>query len=68
MNLSPLKPLVYDAQKYNALMDYLNGRIEKEMRVLEDLTDPVHIYKSQGKIKAYRMLQNLRNEVIAAES
>lgn len=67
MNFSSLKPLVYNSQNYNALMDYLAFRIERESKVLEDLTDPVQVHRSQGKIKAYRMLQTLREEVLATE-
>lgn len=67
MNLSPLKPLVYDAQKYNALMDYVQTRITLESKRLEDLVEPQQIYLSQGRIKAYRSLLSLREEVINSE-
>lgn len=67
MNLSPLKPLVYDAQKYNALMGYLEDRIARELKRLETTTDPIQIYQIQGRISAYRLLFNLRQEVINFE-
>ena len=67
MNLSPLKPLVYDAQKYNALVEYLMNRIALESKRLEDLVEPQQIYVSQGRIKAYRSLLTLREEVINSE-
>ena len=67
MNLSSLKPLVLDTQKYNALMEYLDFRIDREGKQLEDVTDPVQIYREQGMIKAYRRLKSLRDEVLASD-
>jgi hypothetical protein len=65
--LSALKPLCYDAQKYNAFVDYLQMRIGVEQKRLEDLTDPIQIHRSQGKIHALRALIKLRDEVLAKE-
>ena len=65
--LSSLKPLCYDPQKYNALMDYFQMRIVMEQRRLEDLTDPIQIHRSQGKIHALRALMKLRDEVVNRE-
>lgn len=65
--LSALKTLCYDAQKYNALMDYLHMRIGIEQKRLEDLTDPIQIHRSQGKIHALRALTRLRDEVISKD-
>lgn len=67
MNLSPLKPLVYDAQKYNALMGYLDERISKELKRLEVTTDPIQIYQIQGRIQGLRLLFSLRDEVLNFE-
>jgi hypothetical protein len=65
--LSALKPLCYDAQKYNSLVDYLQLRIQREQKRLEDLTDPIQIHRSQGKIHAFRNLMKLRDEVISQD-
>ena len=65
--LSALKPLCYDAQKYDALVGYLQMRIGMEQKRLEDLTDPIQIHRSQGKIHALRALTKLRDEVINRE-
>ena len=65
--LSSLKPLCHDAQKYSALMDYFQMRIEREYKRLEDLTDPIQIHRSQGKIHSLRALLRLRDEVISKE-
>ena len=67
MNLSSLKPLVLDTQKYNALMEYLDFRIDRDSKPLEDVTDHVQVYREQGMIKAYRRLKSLRDEVLASE-
>lgn len=67
MNLSPLKPLVHDAQKYNALIQYLQNRIALESKRLEDLIEPQQIYVAQGRIKAFRTLLSLRDEVLSED-
>lgn len=67
MNLSPLKPLVHDAQKYNALIQYLQNRIAVESKRLEDLIEPQQIYVAQGRIKAFRTLLSLRDEVLSED-
>ncbi len=67
MNFSPLKGLVYDVQKHNALMDYLDVLITMESSRLEGIIEPHLIYRSQGKISALRDLKNLRKNVIASE-
>jgi hypothetical protein len=67
MNFSPLKGLVYDVQKHNALMDYLDVLINMESSRLEGIVEPHLIYRSQGKISALREMKNLRKNVIAAE-
>lgn len=66
--LSALKPLVHDAQKYNALMAYLDYRVKREHKSLEDLTDPIQIHRSQGKVHALRVLKRLREEVMSLDS
>jgi hypothetical protein len=66
MNFSPLKGLVYDVQKHNALMDYLDVLINMESSRLEGIVEPHLIYRSQGKISALREMKNLRKNVIAA--
>lgn len=66
--LSALKPVVHDAQKYNALMAYFDYRIKREHRSLEDLTDPIQIHRSQGKVHALRILKQLREEVLSLEN
>ena len=66
--MSALKPFVHDAQKYNAFMDYLDMRIERETKVMEDLVNPHDFYRAQGKVKSLRMLKNLREEVINSEA
>jgi len=67
MNFSPLKGLVYDVQKHNALMDYLDVLINMESSRLEGIVESHLIYRSQGKISALREMKNLRKNVIAAE-
>jgi hypothetical protein len=66
--LSALKPLAYDAQKYKALTDYLSYKIQREHKVLEALTDPIQIHRSQGKIQAFRSLMSLRDEVVSSDT
>jgi hypothetical protein len=64
---SALKPFVHDAQKYNALIAYIDYRVSVEQRVLEDVEEPSRIYKSQGKIKALKELKRLREYVLASD-
>jgi hypothetical protein len=66
--ISALKPLCHDVQKYNALMDYFQMRIKIEQKRLEDLTDPIQIHRSQGKVHMLRALSRLRDEVINREN
>ena len=66
--ISALKPLVYDPQKYNALLDYLDMRIQREYKMLESSIDPIQIHRSQGKIQAFKLLKNLREEVLSGDS
>lgn len=65
--LSALKPLCHDAQKYNAFMEYLEHKIQLEQKRLENLSDPIQIHRSQGKIQSFRALMMLREEVLAGE-
>lgn len=67
MNFSALKPLVYDNQKYTALQDYVEHKIQIEYKNLETATDPIQIYQIQGRIFALRKLQHLREEVVQKE-
>ena len=67
MSLSALKSFTYDTQKYDAFIVYITERIEREARQLESLTDPVYIYKTQGRISILRSLLSLREEVHSAE-
>jgi len=48
-------------------MEYLDFRIDRESKQLEDVTDLVQVYREQGMIKAYRRLKSLRDEVLASE-
>lgn len=58
-----IKALVSNYEIYNALLEELDGRIEKERKTLESLDDPILIYRSQGVIKALRKLKQLKEEV-----
>lgn len=62
--MSNLRPLVYDSQKYNALMEYLTDKIENKKSSLVGQVDSVQIYRLQGEIMALRGLLTLREEVL----
>jgi hypothetical protein len=64
---SALKPLVHDAQKYNALIAYIDFEIASRQKILEDLVDPSQVYRCQGEIKALRKIKNLREYVLSSE-
>jgi hypothetical protein len=64
---SALKPLVHDAQKYDALVAYIDFEIAMEQKTLESLTDLPEVYRSQGKIKSLRKLRKLRDYILSSE-
>ena len=65
--LSALKPLINNKQMYEALMDYLDYRLQREQTLLENANDLVSIHRSQGRIAAYRVLKGIKQEVSSYE-
>lgn len=64
-NLSSLKSLVNTTTNWEAFNEYIESCITNHQRKLEQVVDPVEIYKAQGAIQALRQLKYLRDEVNA---
>lgn len=58
-----IKQLTNNKELWDALNEELDTLIEVERLRLEQYTDPVEMYISQGKIKGYRRLKQLRDDV-----
>tara|TARA_R110000823_G_scaffold22099_1_gene66308 strand:- start:314 stop:502 length:189 start_codon:yes stop_codon:yes gene_type:complete len=58
-----LKTLVNDKQVWDAFLEELDERISQQHRSVEAISDPIEVYRAQGKIAAYRSLKYLRDKV-----
>jgi len=58
-----LKKLVNDKELWDAFTQELEGCISQQHKSIENISDPVEMYRSQGKISAYRNLKYLRDKV-----
>lgn len=60
-----LKPLVNNHELWNDFLQELDTNIQRCYKKLEQLSDPVEIYRAQGEIQALHKLGNLREKVNA---
>ncbi len=60
-----LKPFVNDKELWQDFLKELELRIEACHKKLEQNTDHIDIYRTQGEIAALRKLQQLRDKVNA---
>ena len=60
-----LKPLVNNHELWNDFLQELDTNIQRCYKKLEQLSDPVEIYRAQGEIQALRKLEKLREKVNA---
>lgn len=60
-----LKPFVNNKELWDDFLEELGGRIEACHKKLEQVTDPVDFYRTQGEIQALRKLEQLREKVNA---
>ena len=58
-----LKTLVNDKQVWDAFTQELDECILHQHKSIENISDPVEVYRAQGKISAYRSLKYLRDKV-----
>ena len=58
-----LKPFVNNKDLYGDFLEYLDDLIELKRKALEQATDPVIIYQTQGAIAALRKLKTLKEQV-----
>jgi len=58
-----LKKLVNDKELWDAFTQELDECISQQHKSIENISDPVEVYRSQGKISAYRNLKYLRDKV-----
>lgn len=58
-----LKPFVNNKDLYDDFLLYLDQTIEGKRKALEQATDMVTVYQTQGQIAALRKLKTLREQV-----
>jgi len=58
-----LKPFVNNKDLYDDFLLYLDQTIEGKRKTLEQATDMVVVYQTQGQIAALRKLKTLREQV-----
>ena len=58
-----LKKLVNDKELWDAFTQELDECISQQHKSIENISDPVEVYRAQGKISAYRNLKYLRDKV-----
>ena len=58
-----LKTLVNDKPAWDAFLEELDECISQQHKSIENISDPVEVYRAQGKISAYRNLKYLRDKV-----
>lgn len=61
-----LKPFVNNHDLWEDFLQELDSRIHICYKRLEQVSDPVEIYRAQGEIQALRKLEKLRDKVNAA--
>ena len=60
-----LKPLVNNHELWTDFLQELDTNIQRCYKKLEQLSDPVEIYRAQGEVQALASLQKLRDKVNA---
>lgn len=60
-----MKLFVNNPELWNPFLQELESRIAECNRRLEQVSDPVEVYRTQGEIQALRKLQKLRDKVNA---
>jgi hypothetical protein len=58
-----LKPFVNNKDLYEDFLEYLDGLIELKRKALEQATDSIIIYQTQGAISTLRKLKTLKEQV-----
>ena len=58
-----LKPFVNNKELYEDFLEYLDTVIESKRKTLEQSTDMVMVYQTQGAIAALRKLKTLKEQV-----
>ena len=58
-----LKQFVNNKPEWDAFLEELDACIAQQHRSAETLSDPIEVYRAQGKIAAYRNLKYLRDKV-----
>lgn len=62
-----LKPFVNNKDLWEDFKQELDNRIQTCYKKLEQVSDPVEIYRAQGEIQALKSLQKLRDKVNATK-
>ena len=58
-----LKQFVNNKEEWDAFLVELDECIAQQHKSSETLSDPIELYRSQGKMAAYRNLKYLRDKV-----
>lgn len=63
-----LKGLVNNPPLFQSFLEELDTLVDKEHKILEQATDQVVIYRSQGAISALNKLKKLRDTINARDA
>tara|TARA_R110000803_G_C11947461_1_gene317290 strand:+ start:326 stop:541 length:216 start_codon:yes stop_codon:yes gene_type:complete len=63
--LSALKPLASSATQWTAFTEMLDSHIAMQVKKLEQVSDPIEMYRAQGSIHSLRKLKQLKDEIDA---
>lgn len=58
-----LKRIVNEPDLWEALVDYINEEKDKYTKILYVATDPVDIYKAQGRVYALNNILHLKERI-----
>lgn len=58
-----LKAFVNNTAMYDAFLEELDAMIKAEHKVMEQVSEPIDLYRSQGTIFALKKLKKLREKV-----
>ena len=62
-----LKKLVNDKPLWDNFLEYLEGQIKQNHRSLEQASDNITMYRSQGAVASLQKLKKLKDEILKNE-
>ena len=65
--LSKLKPLVTNNHQWEAFNNYIDALVEQQYKILEQASDNITMYRSQGAVASLHKFKKLKDEVLKNE-